>query len=71
MTDKDVLTQEEIDALLTGVDDGDVDSESGGEAGDVGEYDLTNQDRVVRGRLPTVELVSSVTVVRPKIILCK
>lgn len=58
MTDKDVLTQEEIDALLSGVDEGDVDTEVEGEDTDVAEYDLTRQDRVVRGRLPTVERIS-------------
>ncbi|NKB98020.1 MAG: flagellar motor switch protein FliM [Pseudomonadales bacterium] len=59
MTDKDVLTQDEIDALLTGVDEGEVaiDAAESAEAS-VAEYDLTNQDRVVRGRLPTVELIS-------------
>lgn len=59
MVDKDVLTQEEIDALLTGVDDGVVDTDvDGGDGHQVSEFDLTNQDRIVRGRLPTVELVS-------------
>ena len=58
MTDKDVLTQDEIDALLTGVDDGSVDTDEQPEAGDVHDFDLTSQDRVVKGRLPTVELVS-------------
>ena len=57
--DKDVLTQEEIDALITGVDDGAVETDgSGDDQRQVSEYDLTNQDRIVRGRLPTVELVS-------------
>ena len=59
MTDKDVLTQDEIDALLTGVDDGVVDTdEEQSDAAAISEYDLTKQDRVVRGRLPTVELIS-------------
>lgn len=59
MTDKDVLTQDEIDALLTGVDDGVVETEGEApEAPAISEYDLTKQDRVVRGRLPTVELIS-------------
>jgi flagellar motor switch protein FliM len=58
MGDKDVLTQEEIDALLSGVDDGDVDIEEENARTGVVEYDLTNQDRVVRGRLPTLELIT-------------
>ena len=58
MTDKDVLTQDEIDALLSGVDDGTVETDEADDSPEVNEYDLTNQDRVVRGRLPTVELIA-------------
>lgn len=58
MADKDVLTQEEIDALLTGVDDGSVDVEEGEGQASVSQYDLTNQDKVVRGRMPTLELIA-------------
>ena len=58
MTDKDVLTQEEIDALLSGVEEGSVDVEQSEHAAAVSEYDLTSQDQVVRGRLPAVELVA-------------
>ena len=56
----EVLSQEEIDALLHGVDDGDIDTDDTGLA-DVGEYsayDLTSQDRIVRGRMPTLELIN-------------
>ena len=59
MTDKDVLTQDEIDALLTGVDEGDVDlDEQPTDETSISDYDLTNQDKVVRGRMPTLELIS-------------
>lgn len=59
MSDKDILTQAEIDALLSGVDDGAVTTEVGdSSAASVFEYDLTQQDQVVHGRLPTVELIS-------------
>lgn len=59
MADRDVLTQEEIDALLTSVDTGSVAGEDAGaeEPADVRPYDLTSQDRIVRGRLPTLELL--------------
>ncbi len=59
MADRNVLSEEEIDALLSGVSSGDVDTEddSGETAADVRHYDLTSQDRVVRGRLPTLELI--------------
>lgn len=57
MTDKDVLTQDEIDALLTGAEESE--TEDAGEEGarEIVEYDLTRQDRVVRGRMPTVERI--------------
>lgn len=58
MTDKDVLTQEEIDALLSGVQEGSVDMDPADEQANVSAYDLTNQDRVVHGRLPGLELVA-------------
>jgi len=57
MTDKNILTQEEIDALLSGVDEEDVDSAEG-ESANIITYDLTNQDKVVRGRMPTLELIA-------------
>lgn len=58
MADRDVLTQEEIDALLKSVDSGAVDTaEQEPAPEDVRPYDLTSQDRIVRGRLPTLELL--------------
>ena len=58
MTVQDLLSQDEIDALLHGVDDGDIDTESdeGDEA--VKGYDLSSQDRIVRGRMPTLEMIN-------------
>ncbi|HCH20921.1 MAG TPA: flagellar motor switch protein FliM, partial [Cellvibrionales bacterium] len=47
MTD-DILSQEEIDALLHGVDDGDINIESDIVQGDFSDYDLTSQDRIIR-----------------------
>lgn len=69
-----VLTQNEVDALLNAVADGAVDappagaeagavSDSGADDGgaqdfgDVTPYDLTNQDRVIRGRMPTLDII--------------
>ena len=56
----EILSQEEIDALLHGVDDGDIETESddGSENSDFTSYDLTSQDRIVRGRMPTLELIN-------------
>lgn len=56
---QDLLSQDEIDALLHGVDDGDVDTDSdGGSAEGVASYDITSQDRIVRGRMPTLEMIN-------------
>jgi flagellar motor switch protein FliM len=55
---QDLLTQDEIDALLHGVDDGDIDTDSDLEPDAVRSYDLTSQDRIVRGRMPTLEMIN-------------
>lgn len=55
---QDLLSQDEIDALLHGVDDGDVETESELEPGEIKSYDLTSQDRIVRGRMPTLEMIN-------------
>ncbi|MCV6615784.1 MAG: flagellar motor switch protein FliM [Cellvibrionaceae bacterium] len=55
---QDLLSQDEIDALLHGVDDGDVETEVEVEEGDVLSYDLTAQDRIVRGRMPSVDMIN-------------
>jgi len=74
-----VLSQSEVDALLSAVSDGSVETApgapagaaagampagegGGGESGNYGEvditpYDLTNQDRVIRGRMPTLDII--------------
>lgn len=60
-----VLSQSEVDALLAAVSEGEV----GGGAGDAGAagaggdervvvvYDLTSQDRIIRGRLPQLDVI--------------
>lgn len=60
MAVNDLLTQDEIDALLHGVASGDVESESDKpvDEGELREYDFTGQDRIVRGRLPTLEMIN-------------
>ncbi|MDP1527306.1 MAG: flagellar motor switch protein FliM [Rhodocyclaceae bacterium] len=55
---QDFLSQEEVDALLKGVT-GDTDEEhQEEEAGGVKNYDLGRQERIVRGRMPTMELIN-------------
>ncbi len=60
MTVKDLLSQDEIDALLHGVDDGDVETEDEAavEEGEVRPYDLASHERIVRGRMPTLEMIN-------------
>jgi flagellar motor switch protein FliM len=60
MPGTDLLSQDEIDALLHGVDSGDVET-NGDEPIDTDEarpYDFASQDRIVRGRLPTLEMIN-------------
>ncbi|OAN18607.1 flagellar motor switch protein FliM [Photobacterium jeanii] len=55
----DLLTQDEIDALLHGVDDVEDDEGlDGGEASTATTFDFSSQDRIVRGRMPTLELIN-------------
>ena len=60
MSSADLLSQDEIDALLHGVSGGDVDTEGGDdlEAGEARNYDFASEDRIVRGRMPTLEMVN-------------
>ncbi|KJY83787.1 flagellar motor switch protein FliM [Vibrio galatheae] len=55
----DLLSQDEIDALLHGVDDVDEadDDEVVADASAV-DFDFSSQDRIVRGRMPTLELIN-------------
>lgn len=56
----DLLSQDEIDALLHGVDSGavEVEEEPPLAPGEARAYDFTSQDRIVRGRLPTLEMIN-------------
>lgn len=58
MSVQDLLSQDEIDALLHGVDDGAVDTVDEAIPGSIKSYDLTSQDRIVRGRMPTLEMIN-------------
>ena len=55
-----VLTQEEINSLLRGLSENDLEQDSV-EAIDsnqnVKKFDLANQERIIRGRMPTMELI--------------
>jgi len=55
---QDLLSQDEIDALLHGVDEGQIETEPDFVPGEARPYDLTSQDRIVRGRMPTLEMIN-------------
>ena len=55
---QDLLSQDEIDALLHGVDEGDIEPEDDIDPSGVKAYDLTSNDRIVRGRMPTLEMIN-------------
>ena len=60
MAINDLLSQDEIDALLHGVTGGDIETESdeGLAEGEIRNYDFTSEERIVRGRMPTLEMIN-------------
>lgn len=56
-----VLSQSEVDALLNAVAEGCLETPGPGQKVDaskeVQDYDITNQDRVIRGKMPTLDLI--------------
>ncbi len=54
------LSQDEVDALLHGITGGEVETQESGGIDDSGivTYDLTNQERIIRGRMPTLEILN-------------
>jgi flagellar motor switch protein FliM len=60
MSVNDLLSQDEIDALLHGVSSDEIDTDDNdipGE-GEARSYDFSSQDRIVRGRMPTLEMIN-------------
>lgn len=55
-----VLSQGEVDALLRGVSEGQIETETDvpEEVLGVVPYDLTSQEKIVRGRLPTLDIIN-------------
>jgi flagellar motor switch protein FliM len=55
-----ILSQEEVDALLRGISGGEIETqvEEYHEPGAIVTYDLTSQDRIIRGRMPTLEMTN-------------
>lgn len=56
---QDILSQDEVDALLRGISDGDVETEaSTTEVSGVKAYDFTGQEKIVRGRMPSLDIAN-------------
>lgn len=57
-----ILSQEEVDALLKGVVGGDIETETDvpevAESGGVQSYDFAAQDKVIRGRMPSLDAIN-------------
>jgi len=59
MSVNELLSQDEIDALLHGVDSGDVETEEADlNDGTARNFDFASHDRIVRGRMPTLEMIN-------------
>ncbi|MCA1786283.1 MAG: flagellar motor switch protein FliM [Desulfotignum sp.] len=58
----EILSQDEVDSLLDGLDSGDVetraDAETSAPVEGVVSYDFTSQDKVVRARMPTFDVIN-------------
>jgi flagellar motor switch protein FliM len=58
MSGSDVLNQDEIDALLNGVDTGAVSTDAATGTPGARTYDFNKEMRIVRGRMPTLEMIN-------------
>lgn len=55
---QEILVQDEIDALIHGIDNGNVPTEAPPERDEAREYDFSQNTRIVRGRMPTLEMIN-------------
>ena len=58
----EILSQDEVDSLLDGLDSGEIESRADAEASTpvegISAYDFTSQDKVVRARMPTFDVIN-------------
>ena len=56
----EVLSQNEVDALLRGVNEGEVETETDQpeQLSGVVPYDLSSQEKIISGRLPTLDIIN-------------
>lgn len=55
-----ILSQDEVDSLLRGISGGEIEAETAVVDDDSGiiSFDLANQDRIIRGRMPVLEIIN-------------
>ncbi len=56
----DIISQDEVDALLSGLGNCDLETEKQNldEFGKPRRYDFGNEERIIRGRMPTLEMIT-------------
>jgi len=58
----EILSQDEVDSLLDGLDSGEVETAKDAAAAEplegVISYDFTSQDKVIRARMPTFDVIN-------------
>ena len=54
----DILDQDEVDALLHGVDTGAVNTQAPPDKNEAQQYHFATQSKIVRGRMPTLEMIN-------------
>ncbi|MGB9710050.1 MAG: flagellar motor switch protein FliM [Thermodesulfovibrio sp.] len=58
MPNDEILSQEEIDALLKGISGGEVETETAEVPSGIRSYDFTSQEKIVRGRMPSLDIIN-------------
>lgn len=55
---EDILSQEEIDALLKGISKGEVETETSKDVSGVSLFDFGGQEKIVRGKMPSLDIAN-------------
>lgn len=54
----EILSQDEIDALLKGIAGGEVETETAEAPSGIRPYDFTSQEKIVRGKMPSLDIIN-------------
>lgn len=55
---ENILSQDEIDALVRGISEGEVETEKAEDISGVRLYDFTGQEKIIRGRMPSLDIAN-------------